>query len=206
MSNEDLRQKYMERSASFLEPVAQLLRSELKRLLEGIPRIDRITSRAKSVESFMRKATSVVDGGEKYEAPLEDIQDQIGARIVVFYRSDIRAIEERIGRYFGGIEERSVEPESVSAFGYEGTHYILFIPETVLREEHLGIDGPRVFELQIKTLFQYAWGQAGHDLAYKPLRPLSRDQNRRIAFAAAQAWGADRLFDELFQELGATEN
>jgi hypothetical protein len=35
----------------------------------------------------------------------------------------------------------------------------------------------------------------------KPMVQLSSDQKRKIAFTAAQAWGADKMFEELFREL-----
>ena len=61
---------------------------------------------------------------------------------------------------------------------------------------------PKFFELQIKTLFQHAWSEAEHDIGYKEgQKPLDLDQKRRLAFTSAQAWGADRVFDELFREL-----
>jgi putative GTP pyrophosphokinase len=45
---------------------------------------------------------------------------------------------------------------------------------------------------------------AEHDLGYKPgAVPLTPDEKRRLAFTAAQAWGADRIFDELFHERAA---
>lgn len=64
---------------------------------------------------------------------------------------------------------------------------------------------PKFFELQIKTLFQHAWTVADH----KPgSLPLNRDQRRQLAFTSAQAWGADRVFNQLFrtrQASGATD-
>lgn len=59
---------------------------------------------------------------------------------------------------------------------------------------------PEFFELQIKTLFQHAWSEAEHDLAYKPeLGELDEVELRKLAFTAAQAWGADEIFEDLFQ-------
>ena len=66
-----------------------------------------------------------------------------------------------------------------------------------MSEEHC----PTFFELQIKTLFEHSWAEANHDLAYKPHSELNLVQKRKIAFTAAQAWGADKIFDELSQEL-----
>ncbi|MCL5802016.1 MAG: hypothetical protein M1283_05805, partial [Gammaproteobacteria bacterium] len=62
-------------------------------------------------------------------------------------------------------------------------------------------DVPNLFELQIKTLFQHAWAEAEHDLGYKTSNSLTSLQKRKIAFTAAQAWGADQIFDELYREL-----
>jgi len=59
----------------------------------------------------------------------------------------------------------------------------------------------KCFELQIKTLFQHAWAESEHDLAYKPVEDLPKDQRRRVAFVAAQAWGADHILHELVEEL-----
>jgi ppGpp synthetase/RelA/SpoT-type nucleotidyltranferase len=71
----------------------------------------------------------------------------------------------------------------------------------------INIDHPEFFELQIKTLFQHAWSEADHDLAYKSVRALDELEQRQIAFSAAQAWGADRIFEELATQLvpGMTE-
>jgi putative GTP pyrophosphokinase len=60
---------------------------------------------------------------------------------------------------------------------------------------------PKFFELQIKTLYQHAFSEASHDLAYKPNVELTRDQKRKVAYTSAQSWGADMVFSELFKEL-----
>jgi ppGpp synthetase/RelA/SpoT-type nucleotidyltranferase len=175
------------------------LTSLLESRLSGIHRIDRISARAKDPKSFLVKATKEQDGKRKYIDPFSEIQDQLAARVTVFYLSDVDVVETTIKRYFNHIESKIIA-DSPKQFGYEGRHFILSIPEELFEEdEHPGV--PDFFELQIKTLFQHAWSEAEHDLAYKPLSPLSDLQAREIAFTAAQAWGADQMFLKLFKEL-----
>jgi len=48
-------------------------------------------------------------------------------------------------------------------------------------------------QLQIKTPFRHAWTEASHDLAYKAAPQLTTLCKRKVAFTAAQAWGADQF-------------
>jgi ppGpp synthetase/RelA/SpoT-type nucleotidyltranferase len=169
--------------------------------MKGQPRIDRITARAKNVDRFLKKAAVRVDGNLKYTEPLSQIQDQIGARIVVFYKSDVEQIDAHAKRYFRAIEYQKVVPDSESEFGYFGHHLVLVMPTDVIENDMDQDLIPNYFELQIKTLFQHAWSEADHDLGYKPGEtPLTSEQKRLIAFTSAQAWGADLIFDQLFRE------
>ena len=204
--HDSLEVAYRRRYKAVLVRLADALRDHIADLMEGQPRIDRITARAKSVSRFLRKAAVPADCGLKYSDPLVQIQDQVGARIVVFYQCDVERIEKEIGRYFSAIENRKLIPESESEFGYFGHHLVLVIPTDVVAEDMEASMVPGFFELQIKTLFQHAWSEADHDLGYKPDGAgLSSDQKRRIAFTSAQAWGADQIFEELYKEtdLGA---
>lgn len=182
--------------------IANAIAAQVADYLAGQPRIDRVTARPKSIERFLKKAETRNDDGKlKYAEPIHQIQDQIGARIVVFYKSDVDRIEEIVKKYYRAIEFEKVVPDKEEEFGYFGHHLILVVPDDVIEE---GMDkelAPDVFELQIKTLFQHAWSEADHDLGYKPgEKLLTSDQKRRIAFTSAQSWGADLIFDELFQE------
>ncbi len=169
--------------------------------MDGVQRIDRISARAKSPDRFLAKATKDKDGARKYADPFNEIQDQVAARITVFYLSDVELVESTVSRYFNRIEASTVVEDSPKTFGYEGRHLVLPIPQELFEEEEHP-EAPDFFELQIKTLFQHAWGEAEHDLAYKPSTPLTELQAREIAFTAAQAWGADQMFCKLFKELG----
>jgi putative GTP pyrophosphokinase len=198
---EQLRAEYQRRFDTVLVRLVQSLEKHIDECLQGQPRIDRISARAKDVGRFVKKASTLMEGKPKYGNPLSQIQDQIDARIIVFYQSDVERIDELVKKYFRAIEYRKVVPDSESEFGYFGQHLILIIPTDIIED---GMDRsliPEFFELQIKTLFQHAWSEADHDLGYKPgEQPLTTEQKRRIAFTSAQAWGADQMFDQLFHE------
>jgi putative GTP pyrophosphokinase len=197
-----LENEYRRRFETILVPLAKALERHLKDTLKGQVRIDRISARAKSVDRFVAKATATEDGRLKYSEPLQQIQDQVGARVVTFYLSDVDRIAAIIDRYYRRVESRVVVPDSETEFDYFGRHYILLIPTEITPSGAEESQVPDFFELQISTLFQHAWAEANHDLAYKPpSATLPNDAKRRIAYTSAQAWGADRMFDELFREL-----
>ncbi len=201
MSDEELLAEYARRREAVLEPLAKGLEDHLRERLTGLPRIDRIGARAKAPDRFLTKARKEKEGKRKYADPFSEIQDQVAARVTVFYLSDVETVEAAINKYFNRIEANTVVEDSPKTFGYEGRHLILAIPEQLFEEEEHP-EAPDFFELQIKTLFQHAWGEAEHDLAYKPSTPLTALQKREIAFTAAQAWGADQLFSKLSKDLG----
>lgn len=187
-----------------LKRLAKSLHLYIEDLLSGHARIDRISARAKDIERFTKKAYTRIDGSFKYAHPLSQIQDQIGARIIVFYKSDVDIVDGLIRRYFTTVEYRTVVPDSETEFSYFGRHLILVIPSDIIDDDMDRDSIPDFFELQIKTLFQHAWSEAHHDLGYKPgEKPLTSEQKRLVAFTSAQAWGADHMFNQLFQELSS---
>jgi len=197
-----LRDAYARRYHDVLGHIASAIESQLRDYFASEPRIDRVTARAKSIERFLEKAAKVEGGVPKYTEPLHQIQDQVGARIITFYLSDIERVSTVVERYYKPIESQTLIPDSEWEFGYFGRHYVLLVPSDVIEPTMDTALIPDFFELQVKTLFQHAWSEANHDLGYKPGERLLRpDQLRRLAFASAQAWGADRVFEELFQEL-----
>ncbi|QOK95968.1 hypothetical protein HF909_05695 [Ralstonia pseudosolanacearum] len=202
MNDQELLAEYSRRHARILLPLAAGLTSLLEQRVDGIKRIDRISARAKDPARFLVKATKENEGKRKYADPLSEIQDQVAARITVFYLSDVEVVDATIKKYFNRIETNTIVPDSPKQFGYEGKHLVLAIPEELFEDEEHS-EAPDFFELQIKTLFQHAWGEAEHDLAYKPPAPLTELQAREIAFTAAQAWGADQMFAKLAKELMA---
>ena len=194
--------EYKRRYDSHLQTIAANLEAHLKKLLADCKHIDRVSARAKSPDRFEMKAKKLSkDGKPKYSAPLMELQDQIGARIIVFYKADVSVVSDVLDKYIRHIEIQELQPDSEWEFGYFGKHYIKALPTDVVPGDVSNTEAPRFFELQIKTLFQHAWSEANHDLCYKPNQVLTGDQTRRFAYTAAQAWGADQVFEELRSEL-----
>src|SRR5262245_55130155 len=193
----ELHVSYEQRHTQVLVPLAVKLEAHLHRVFKGTHRLDRISARAKSPERFRAKASKLESGRAKYDHPLNQIQDQLGERIVVFYRRDVETACAVVERYFRPIEYLTVVPDSESEFGYFGKHYVLLLPSDLQVE---GVERDRLpsfFELQVKTLFQHAWAEANHDLAYKPNTHLTPDQQRLVAFTSAQAWRSEEHTSEL---------
>ena len=71
-----------------------------------------------------------------------------------------------------------------------------------IRKKYKKINIPVYFELQIKTVFQHAWGECEHDLNYKSMNgTLTHEMKRLIALASAQAWGSDKAFQDIIDKL-----
>lgn len=192
---------YRLRHEKTLTPIAERLEAHLRDVLSGMERIDRISTRPKSIDRFMQKAKTTAEGQAKYADPLHQIQDQIGARIITFYKTDVPLVAASVLKYFHAIESKDIVPEREWEFGYFGQHHVLLLPKDVIDPGDDKDLVPLCFELQIKTLFQHAWSEANHDLGYNPgLQALSADELRQLAFTSAQAWGADRVFAELFEK------
>lgn len=180
-----------------LRPVAAKLEAYIKDILEDSDRIDAVSARAKSLERFLAKSQKTDSFGEpKYSDPLNQIQDQIGARINVLYLNDVPKVKGIIDGYFHAIEWEVKHPENDAEFGYFGEHYVLRMPDEAI-PQGLEERTPKFFELQIKTLFQHAWSECHHDIGYKAPRELTSHERRQMAFSAAQSWGADQIFREL---------
>jgi putative GTP pyrophosphokinase len=188
-----------------MRSIASKIESNLLEIFSEVSHIDKIGCRVKAEESFLAKAMKLKDGKRKYQIPLKEIQDIIGARIVVYYKNNMDSIIELIKKYFHFVEETKIIPDDVMKFGYEGLHFICFIPSTIYSSHNGNPLIPNFFELQIKTLYQHAWSQAEHGLGYKPDKPLSYEEERKLAFLAAQSWGADMILKELVEGPGYSD-
>lgn len=185
-----------------LQAMATNLEKELGGILVHLPHIDRIYFRIKGLESFLEKAqASRDDGSAKYAHPLEEIEDQIAGRVLVFYRRDIAAVIDALEGKWRKAEQEHRRPARTSQFDYETTHRICVITPDMCPPEWSKLEErPMTFELQIRTLAQHAWSEPQHAF-YKCAGGLKEASGRKLYWAAASAWGMDSIWEELHQEL-----
>lgn len=193
--------RYGER-VELLSALAKSLETEVLAYLQGVPNVDRIYFRVKDVDSFVRKATTPgKDQGWKYPHPLEEIEDQVAGRILVFYRSDVQAVTTALTAKLRKAERQLKQPQEANQFDYETTHLVLMItPDMRPPGWHTLEDPPQTFELQVRTLAQHAWAEPQHAF-YKVGTGLGPENLRKLYWAAASAWGLDSIWEDLRSEL-----
>ena len=135
-----------------LDEIADQLHNNINDLFKQVEHIDKTMVRVKDINSFVDKATKVKNGEMRYKQPFVEIQDLIGARIVVFYKNDIKEVRNIIEKGYNPVETKVLIPEEESEFGYEGLHYILFLPPCIAGKYRNILNIPTFFELQVKTL------------------------------------------------------
>lgn len=209
MRFEDVRAAY-EARYPLLEAVAANLERQVVEEVDGLPHVDRVSFRVKTPESFLRKCfdasgepRQLEDGALRYAEPLEEIEDQIAGRVLVFFRDDLQIVETRIREAFAAaVEVVEKRPATHDAFGYESDHFVFVIGEHLKPTEWYAHEPmPVTFELQVRTLFMHAYAEPQHDIGYKAGSRLDLDVERRFAWIAASAWGADVTLNDLNREL-----
>ncbi len=191
-----------------LEELACRLEGETKLALSGIPRIDRISFRAKKPDSFARKSLAKgKDGARKYAFPLTDIEDQVAGRVLVFFRRDIDVVVARLLDVFNRVEQTRKAPANPNVFAYESDHLVFMIPPQVMPAGWSTLASrPTTFEVQVRTLFMHAWAEPEHDISYKATVSLTDEEKRQIAWAASNAWGGDAIFEQVLDSIAARTN
>jgi ppGpp synthetase/RelA/SpoT-type nucleotidyltranferase len=202
---EALVQKYADR-LNDLAHIARALKSEFEGVLAGQAGIERVEFRVKELDSFVEKALSIgKDGKRRYVHPFEEIEDQVGGRVMVFFRATIDEVLPRLSGRFAAVESLRKEP-AAEAFGYESHHFVFQIPPEACPPGWTGrVDRIETFEVQVRTLFMHAWAELQHDIGYKGPE-LTLNEKRELAWAAASAWGADHGFQRVRSAIDARES
>jgi ppGpp synthetase/RelA/SpoT-type nucleotidyltranferase len=124
-----------------------------------------ITSRAKEIESFSKKAKK-----EKYKNPQEEIKDFAGIRIITFVKSEVNQCCDVIKPLFDIDQKHSVDKTKElgsDKVGYRSIHYVAKLTDDRLILPEYKVFKDFCFEIQIRTILEHAWADISHDRNYK---------------------------------------
>lgn len=162
-----------------------------------------IEVRAKSVESFLEKAARP---GKSYSDPLQQITDQVGARIIIYYPSDVDEVCSLLRGQFIVDEASSVDKRSELAadqFGYSSVHLLCQLSASRSDLVEWSMFTSILFEVQVRTVLQHAWASISHALEYKQEADVPPQFKRRLNRLAGLLELADAEFLSLKEQRSA---
>jgi ppGpp synthetase/RelA/SpoT-type nucleotidyltranferase len=163
-----------------------------KRLADSDIEVSAVTSRAKTLNSFLEKLDR-----KSYKDPFSDITDFAGVRVVCLYLDDIHRIERIISKEFEVLEKvdrfREREPDR---FGYGAVHFIVRLGK---RPSGARYDDLKtlVCEIQVRTVLQDAWAIIDHHLVYKNEAAVPRQLQRKLNSLSGLFETADDQFQQI---------
>jgi GTP pyrophosphokinase len=162
-----------------------------------------VDSRLKKYKSFNTKMYREDENGKrKYSNPTQ-LTDLAGIRIVGHILSDVDTLCLLIERFFEIDNENTVRPSTrlgKSQVGYRSINYVAQIHSDSLiknpqYEKFKGI----YFEIQVKTLLDFAWQEIEHDRAYKTSTEFPRESQITRKFNVLS--GVLEIVDDRFESL-----
>ena len=147
------------------------------------------SSRIKSPESVYSKLET-----GRFRQPFIEMWDIYAATIALPIVSRIENVCEGLGEDFEEVDRRSDRSSRPVEFVYDDLHLILRLrPTNLIPSQYLF----RLrFELQVKSLLQFAWSKATHETIYKA-KEVSWQQDR----LAAEARAGLELIDSLLADV-----
>lgn len=186
---------------------AQAVYSVLQTVLkaEGGLLVQTLEARAKSIDSFGRKAASpsVDDPNRpKYPDPLAEITDLAGARIITFLLDTVDQVNEIVEREFIVVEKsiKSGLLEEGEKLGYQSVHFLVkFSDARCALPEYARFEN-LITEIQVRTILQHAWAEIEHDIQYKAVETIPTSIRGRFTSLAGLVEIADREFQAISDE------
>lgn len=161
-----------------------------------------IQYRIKSIKSFLEKVER-----KSYVDPLNDVEDICGIRIICYYQSDIKKIQEIILSEFL-ISENQNKEELLQAteFGYRSTHFIAQIKKDWTRAPNYRNLDTLKFEVQVRTVLMHSWAEIEHKLSYKSEMQIPKELRRKFSRISAKLEEADEQFEEIKDSIEERKN
>ncbi|WOB51239.1 hypothetical protein NYR97_07660 [Xanthomonas hydrangeae] len=165
-------------------------------------KVHSIEARAKSVESFEKKASKEAgDGSEdpRYLRPLEQITDLAGIRVIAFLPRDVERACAIVANEFHIIEKTDKSEALIDEgkFGYQSVHFLGHLSNSRSRLAEYSRFSSCFFEIQVRTILQHAWAEMEHDIQYKSGYAIPNGIKKRFIALAGMLEIADREFQRL---------
>lgn len=177
----------------------QELKNQLIELLEQeqISLAFPIESRVKEWPSLVGK----IEGKLIDISSIKEVNDLIGLRIILLFRSDLTKTFQIIEHNFKIIEmDDTFKRLRENEFGYLSVHYVIELPETWFAIPSFATLHGFKAEVQVRTAAQHIWAAASHKLQYKketgvPI-PVRRSIHRVSALLETVDLELDRVLGE----------
>lgn len=149
-----------------------------------------------SVKGKLDRLTA--DGRFKYERGLEQLDDLIGVRVIMFLEPDIADVATALKGQFTCREDddKTSSQRRNGQIGYAGRHLTLEVPADNIPVGCQAFIGQR-FEVQIRTVLQHAWAAFEHDIRYKSLAEANAEVDRAFTMASTLIELADAQFSAI---------
>lgn len=169
---------------------------ELQELLEGEGLHVTVRARVKTFESYYRKLIGKLQAAGENGGDTR-VNDLLGVRVICPFQGDLKTSEAALRRSLTVLEvRRKGQEHSYREFGYDSTHLLIRLPESVCRDA--GVESQPVCEVQVRTTLQEAWAEIEHELVYKAeLTPLDEPLRRKLASLKATLTLSDNIFQEI---------
>ncbi|MBC8278582.1 MAG: hypothetical protein H8E46_10145 [FCB group bacterium] len=155
-----------------------------------------VTSRTKTWKRFWEKVSSKL-----YKKPFQECEDICGCRIIHFYDSDTKKIEELIKKEFNAKKVEPLEGEAdPERFAYRRNHYIAKIKDEWLCTPDYEDFRDLKVEIQIRTMAFHAWAEIEHKLSYSSKDQIPFEIRRKFSQLCALFEIADEKFDDVRRE------
>ena len=181
------------------EKLSEVVYEQLNELLDqrkvtlAVP----IDGRVKTWDSISEK----IQRKELGLSRIDEINDLVGLRAILLFRSELKDVDDIIRTNFDVIESTdTAERLSETQFGYQSQHYIVRLPRNWLEIPTFAGLGDMKVEVQVRTMVQHVWAEASHKLQYKHESSVPVPLRRTIHRVAALLETVDLEFDRVLVE------
>lgn len=160
-----------------------------------------ITNRSKDIDSFATKITR-----KQYSAPLSEMTDLAGTRVVCAYESELARVADVIESNFE-VHERidKARDLGVDRMGYNGKAFVVRLGTGYSGGRYEGITS-LLCEIQVRTILQDAWAIIDHQLVYKNEESTPERLRRDLNNVASLLEVAQGVFDSVKKKRAAYVN